>query len=38
MVEIKEVSLIATAFYAQLQNYLRCANLELGLLINFGTS
>ena len=38
VVEIKAVSLIPTAFYAQLQNYLKCTNIELGMLINFGTS
>ncbi|WP_339921715.1 GxxExxY protein [uncultured Flavobacterium sp.] len=25
-------------FYTQLTNYLRCTNLELGMLINFGTA
>ena len=38
IVEIKAVSLIPTAFYVQLQNYLKCTNIELGMLINFGTS
>ena len=38
IVEIKAVSLIPTAFYAQLQNCLKCTNIELGMLINFGTS
>ena len=38
IIEIKAVSQIPTAFYAQLQNYLRCTNMELGILINFGTS
>ena len=38
IVEIKAVALIPTAFYAQLQNYLKCTNMELGMLINFGTS
>ena len=38
IVEIKAVSLIPTAFYAQLQNYLKCTNIELGMLFNFGTS
>ena len=37
IVEIKAVALIPTAFYAQLQNYLKCTNIELGMLINFGT-
>ena len=38
IVEIKAVAQIPTAFYAQLQNYLKCTNMELGMLINFGTS
>ena len=38
IVEIKAVSQIPVAFYAQLQNYLKCTNMELGMLINFGTS
>ena len=38
IVEIKAVSQIPVAFYAQLQNYLKCTNMELGILINFGTS
>ena len=38
IVEIKAVALIPTAFYSQLQNYLKCTNMELGMLINFGTS
>ncbi|WP_368670298.1 GxxExxY protein [Flavobacterium sp. K5-23] len=25
------------AFYAQLKNYLKCTNMEMGMLINFGT-
>ena len=37
MIEIKAVAQIPTAFYAQLQNYLKCTNMELGMLINFGT-
>ncbi len=37
IVGIKAVSQIPTTFYAQLQNYLKCTNMELGLLINFGT-
>jgi GxxExxY protein len=37
IVELKAVAQIPTVFYAQLQNYLKCTNLELGLLINFGT-
>ena len=36
--EIKAVSQIPVAFYAQLQNYLKCTNMELGILVNFGTS
>ena len=38
IIEIKAVTQIPTAFYAQLQNYLKCTNMELGMLINFGTS
>ena len=38
IVEIKAVSLIPTAFYAQLQYYLKCTYIELGMLINFGIS
>ena len=38
IVEIKAVAQIPNAFYAQLQNYLKCTNIELGMLINFGTS
>jgi len=38
IVEIKAVSQIPVAFYAQLQNYLKCTNMELGILVNFGTS
>ena len=38
ILEIKAVSQIPVAFYAQLTNYLKCINLELGMLINFGTS
>jgi GxxExxY protein len=38
IVEIKAVSQIPVAFYAQLTNYLKCTKLELGMLINFGTS
>ncbi|NEW78090.1 MAG: GxxExxY protein [Gelidibacter sp.] len=37
ILEIKGVSQIPIAFYAQLKNYLRCTNMELGMLINFGT-
>jgi GxxExxY protein len=37
ILEIKAVSHIPDTFYAQLKNYLRCSNMELGLLINFGT-
>jgi GxxExxY protein len=38
IVEIKAVSQIPVAFYAQLTNYLKCTKMELGMLINFGTS
>lgn len=37
IVELKAVTQIPSVFYAQLQNYLKCTNMELGLLINFGT-
>ena len=37
ILEIKAVSQIPIVFYAQLKNYLKCTNMELGMLINFGT-
>ncbi|MEN9876293.1 MAG: hypothetical protein RLZZ529_1290 [Bacteroidota bacterium] len=37
IVELKAVTQIPSVFYAQLQNYLKCTNMELGLLINFST-
>ena len=37
ILELKAVSQIPVAFYAQLRNYLKCSNMELGMLINFGT-
>lgn len=37
IVELKAVHQIPSVFYAQLQNYLKCANMELGMLVNFGT-
>jgi GxxExxY protein len=37
IVELKAVAHIPSVFYAQLQNYLKCTNMELGLLINFGS-
>jgi GxxExxY protein len=37
IVELKAVTQIHSVLYAQLQNYLKCTNMELGLLINFGT-
>ena len=37
VIEIKAVSQIPFTFYAQLTNYLKCTNMELGMLINFGT-
>ena len=37
IVELKAVTQIPSVFYAQLQNYLKCTNMELGMLINFGT-
>ena len=36
VLEIKAVSQIPATFYAQLKNYLKCTNMELGILINFG--
>lgn len=36
ILEIKAVSQIPVAFYTQLTNYLRCTNMEVGMLINFG--
>ena len=37
IVELKAVAQVPSTFYAQLQNYLKCTNMELGMLINFGT-
>jgi GxxExxY protein len=37
IVELKAVTQIPSVFYMQLQNYLKCTNMELGMLINFGT-
>ncbi len=37
ILEIKAVQQLPVAFYAQLKNYLKCTNMELGMLINFGT-
>ena len=37
IVELKAVTQIPSVVYAQLQNYLKCTNMELGMLINFGT-
>jgi GxxExxY protein len=34
--EIKAISHIPKAFYAQLKNYLKCTKMELGMLINLG--
>jgi len=36
ILEIKAVSQMPVAFYGQLKNYLKCTNMELGMLINFG--
>ena len=36
ILEIKAVVHIPDIFYAQLRNYLKCTNMELGMLINFG--
>ena len=38
ILEIKAVNQLPTVFYAQLKNYLKCTNSELGMLINFGSS
>ena len=38
IVELKAVSIIVKAHKAQLINYLKAANKEIGLLINFGTN
>ena len=37
IVELKAVTQMPSVFYMQLQNYLKCTNMELGMLINFGT-
>ncbi|WP_269223767.1 GxxExxY protein [Flavobacterium sp. IMCC34518] len=36
VLEIKAVVHIPDIFYEQLRNYLKCTNMELGMLINFG--
>lgn len=36
ILEIKAVTHIPDIFYAQLKNYLKCTQMELGMLINFG--
>ena len=36
IVELKAVSLLSTPHKAQVLNYLNAANMEIGLLINFG--
>ena len=38
ILEIKAVSNMPSAFYAQLRNYLRSTEMKLGILINFGQS
>lgn len=38
VVELKAVSAIVAEHQAQLLNYLRCGNFQLGLLVNFGQS
>ncbi|UFH35740.1 GxxExxY protein [Flavobacterium acetivorans] len=38
VLEIKAVSHIPDVFYAQLKNYLKCTKMELGMLVNFGTT
>jgi GxxExxY protein len=37
ILEIKAEPQIPVTFYMQVQNYLKCTNMELGMLINFGT-
>ena len=36
ILEIKSVSQVPVAFYAQIKNYLTATKIELGMLINFG--
>jgi len=36
ILEIKAVSILPKVFQAQLRNYLRCTEMKLGILINFG--
>ena len=36
IIEIKSVSQVPIAFYAQLKNYLTATKMELGMLVNFG--
>jgi GxxExxY protein len=38
LVEIKSVETLAPVHYKQVLTYLRCADLRLGLLINFGSN
>ncbi|MDR1469517.1 MAG: GxxExxY protein, partial [Spirochaetaceae bacterium] len=38
IVELKALSKLNTEHYAQVLNYIKASNLELGLLINFGQS
>lgn len=38
VLELKVVNNTPIAFYKQLRNYLKATNLELGMLINFGSS
>ena len=37
IIEIKSVEVLAPVHHKQVLTYLRCANLHLGLLINFGS-
>ena len=37
LIELKAVSNLANEHYAQLLNYLKATNLEVGMLINFGS-
>ena len=37
LIELKAVSILANEHYAQILNYLKATNLEIGMLINFGS-